>query len=387
MSRISAIIPTCNRADLLPICIDSLLRQTRHIDEIIVVNDGSTDNTLDVLAHYGDRIQVITQPNGGKSAAMNTGLARATSDYIWFCDDDDIAADDGIEPLAQALDADPSLTFAYGMHQKFPGDRLDDRRLPDFWGQPVPDRALIDFLGNLYPFQFGMLVRRDIFEHIGPFDISFRRAQDVEALIRLALVGKSIYIPHIVFYQRGHSGFRGNPNEQMSQDEALARAVRHDQRALLLHQDRLTLDQVTPGFAAALPTDLRRRAGYLQRACIFARRALWPQAVADLTSAAKEAPAPALPQEIAIAQVSVVKAQMYDLLMQDPESIQTLRQLHKSSPYCRCMISALMRPMPWHIKSALAQGRRDAAWKRFRLMIEILGFGSGAALLLDRVIR
>jgi GT2 family glycosyltransferase len=386
VSRICAIVPTCNRADLLPQALDSILRQTRQVDEIIIVNDGSTDNTIEMLRSYADRVTVYSQPNAGKAVAMNSGLAKATADYIWFFDDDDIAADDGIAPLAAALDADPSLTFAYGMHQKFPGDRLDDRRLPDFWAQPAPDHAIINFLGNLYPFQAGMLVRRDAFKHIGPFNADFRRAQDVDSLIRLATFGRSIYLPHIVFYQRGHSGFRGSPSQQLSQEQALAVAVQYDQKALLLNFDRLTLDRVTPEFAEALPHDLRQRAAYLQRACMCARRAVWPQAIADLQAADRSAKAPALPQELARLEVCVVKAQMWHMLISDHESIAQLRRLRAGSDYGKAIVTALLKPMPWHIRTAVTARQFRQGWHLCRLLVDILGIGGAAKLFLAKLL-
>lgn len=387
MTRICAIIPTCNRADLLPQALDSILRQTRAVDEIVIINDGSTDNTLEMLQAYQDRVSIYSQANAGKAAAMNAGLTKATADYLWFFDDDDIAADDGIEPLADALDADPSLTFAYGMHQKFPGNRLDDRRLPDFWAQPAPDHAIINFLGNLYPFQAGMLVRRDVFNHIGPFNPEFTRAQDVDALIRLATHGSSVYIPHIVFYQRGHSGFRGSPSQQLSQEQALTRAVQYDQKALLLNIDRLTLDRVTPEFAEALPQNLRQRAAHLQRACMFARRALWPQAIADLEAADQAAKSPALPQELARLEVCVVKAQMWDMLWNDRQSIALLRQLQAGSVYGKAIVTALLRPMPWHIRTAVTAGQTALGWQRLRLLIQILGLVGALRLVLDKLLK
>jgi glycosyltransferase involved in cell wall biosynthesis len=70
----AVIVPTLNRAHYIAEAIDSLLAQTRKPDRIIVVNDGSTDDTLAVLEAYDGRIEVISKPNGGKSAAINTAM-------------------------------------------------------------------------------------------------------------------------------------------------------------------------------------------------------------------------------------------------------------------------------------------------------------------------
>ncbi len=81
---VAVIIPTFNRAHCVGEAIQSVLDQTVPADEIIVIDDGSTDNTAEVLAGFGDRITVIRQPNAGVSAARNAGIARATSEWIAF---------------------------------------------------------------------------------------------------------------------------------------------------------------------------------------------------------------------------------------------------------------------------------------------------------------
>jgi GT2 family glycosyltransferase len=90
MPYFSTIIPAYNRADLIGATIDSLLAQEFADQEIIVVDDGSTDNTVQVLASYGDRIRVLSQPNRGPGAARNTGIAAATGRYFTMFDSDDV---------------------------------------------------------------------------------------------------------------------------------------------------------------------------------------------------------------------------------------------------------------------------------------------------------
>ena len=97
---ISVVVPTFNRASLISETLDRILKQTRKPDEIIVVNDGSTDDTLSVLRHYREQLRVISIPNSGDLVARNTGLQIARGDLVAFCDDDDLWQNDFIRLMA-----------------------------------------------------------------------------------------------------------------------------------------------------------------------------------------------------------------------------------------------------------------------------------------------
>lgn len=91
-TKVSIIIPVYNVAEYLPKCLDSCIRQTLYDIEIICVNDGSTDNSLEVLRSYArrdNRLRIIDQPNSGVSAARNAGMAAANGDWLMFLDADD----------------------------------------------------------------------------------------------------------------------------------------------------------------------------------------------------------------------------------------------------------------------------------------------------------
>jgi glycosyltransferase involved in cell wall biosynthesis len=111
--KVSVTIPTFNRAHLLGHAIDSVLRQTYADVEIIVIDDGSTDNTADVVAKYGDRVRYYWQPNGGLGAARNAGLDRATGDWIAFLDSDDYWFDFKLALQADLLTKRPDIDFVF----------------------------------------------------------------------------------------------------------------------------------------------------------------------------------------------------------------------------------------------------------------------------------
>jgi glycosyltransferase involved in cell wall biosynthesis len=108
--RISVIVPTYNRGHLVGEAIGSILAQTRPADEIVVVDDGSPDDTQDRLAAFGERIVAIRQENAGAAAARNAGLRRASGDWITFLDDDDVWHPDRLAVLARDLaEAEPGI--------------------------------------------------------------------------------------------------------------------------------------------------------------------------------------------------------------------------------------------------------------------------------------
>ncbi|MCM1010726.1 MAG: glycosyltransferase [Fusobacterium sp.] len=103
--KISVIVPVYNVEKFLPECLDSLKNQTLYELEFICVNDGSPDNSLDILNRYAaedERFIIVSQENGGLSAARNTGLKYAKGDYIYFIDSDDLIAPEHLENMYNA---------------------------------------------------------------------------------------------------------------------------------------------------------------------------------------------------------------------------------------------------------------------------------------------
>src|SRR5688572_21390402 len=86
---VSVIIPAYNYANYLPLTLDSILQQDYPNIEIVIIDDGSTDNTREVVARYGPKVRYVYQKNAGLSAARNTGIKAAKTDYLAFIDADD----------------------------------------------------------------------------------------------------------------------------------------------------------------------------------------------------------------------------------------------------------------------------------------------------------
>lgn len=186
---VSAVIPAYNYARFVCRAVDSVLAQTYPHLECIVVNDGSTDNTLEVLAPYGDRIRVITQKNAGLAAARNTGVKNARGEYIAFLDADDWWRPEKIAKQMELAEKRPELGAIGTTWERVDGDlkHLSTRVPP----RPTDDRATnvrgiacrTIWLGGSGS---GVLARRDVFDEVGLFDESMRAAEDIDMWLRIA---------------------------------------------------------------------------------------------------------------------------------------------------------------------------------------------------------
>lgn len=107
---ISVIIPTYNRADCVGEAIESVLSQTCHPLDVIVVDDGSTNNTSEVIASVGEHVRYIRQQNRGVSAARNRGISASRGEWLVFLDSDDIWLPDMLEKHLQAVNTWPRIT-------------------------------------------------------------------------------------------------------------------------------------------------------------------------------------------------------------------------------------------------------------------------------------
>jgi len=111
---ISIIIPTYNVARFIPSTLESVFAQTYQDFEVIVVNDGSTDNTKEVLKSYENQVKVIHQENQGRNPARMRGFQEAKGEFLLFLDSDITMAPDMLEVLVKALEENPEASYAYG---------------------------------------------------------------------------------------------------------------------------------------------------------------------------------------------------------------------------------------------------------------------------------
>lgn len=189
MPQVSVIIPALNAAETIARALDSVFAQTCRDFEIIVVNDGSTDDTLRVLAGYGDRLKIISQTNRGISAARNAGVRASSGKYLAFLDADDVWLTDKLEKTLAVLDAEPecAIVVSNAWQCDESGARNGATTVPaDLNRQPSRD-DVIGGWGSAVPSSF--VARRRVFDLIGGFDEHFRGAGGCEDVLFLAMAG------------------------------------------------------------------------------------------------------------------------------------------------------------------------------------------------------
>jgi GT2 family glycosyltransferase len=374
MGTVSAIVPTFNRAHLIAECLESLLRQTRPLAEIIVVNDGSTDKTLEVLQGYAGRVQVINQNNAGKAAALNRALAESHGDYIWICDDDDVAEPDACANLAGALDNCVDSGFAYGRFQCF----STAGGVREAMGIPWPVKPAVDLFLALaercFIFQFSSMVRRATYQTVGQFDETLLRSQDYDMSLRVARRHKGTFVPKLIYWQRQHSADRGPFADHFSADLIEYKSIQYGQVLFRRLLPTLSQDELTPTFAKSWAPELRQRAAALQLTCIAGRQGLWVEALDALDKADfLSSTVAALPEELAIAARILAEQRMVGILITDCCLCKRLTALLRRSTFCKSIAPALAVPLFWQVRNCATGQNLTDAWRRLKLLVHIVG--------------
>jgi GT2 family glycosyltransferase len=244
----------------LPGAIASVLGQTYPRIELIIVDDGSTDETPEVLHQYGDRIKVLRQANAGPAIARNRGIALAKGEIISFLDSDDQWLPTKLERQVESLQAvgpevgcclcNCSVRFANGRTRSTfaIADTMPDRHT-GIWLNPVEI-----LLNRFVMFNQAVAIRREMLERVGYFDESLRFVEDYELSFRLALQGPwTIIRDELVIYHEASPGSLAKAalREESGLRQDLVRIRERMAAALEIH----------PGFATlrrAAQRELRR---------------------------------------------------------------------------------------------------------------------------------
>jgi glycosyltransferase involved in cell wall biosynthesis len=209
--KISVIMPCFNAEAFLSISIKSALDQTFKNIELIVINDGSTDNSLQILNGLNDtRLKIINQLNRGVCAARNRGLAEATGNYIAFLDADDTWRPDCLEKLHSELRSRSDAVLAYCGWQNvgLPGGRGEPYVPPDY-----EDESKLEYLLRGCPWPIhAALMRRSAIESAGCFDERLSNAEDYKLWLQIASLSKIVRVPEVLAFYHFHQGQQASKN-------------------------------------------------------------------------------------------------------------------------------------------------------------------------------
>jgi glycosyltransferase involved in cell wall biosynthesis len=248
--EVSVIIPTYNSARYLADAVDSVLAQTFKDFEVLVIDDGSTDETESLMRRYAPPVRYIRQANQGVAAARNLGIENSNGRYVAFLDADDTWFANKLERQISALEQHSEYRLCYSRFttvtrdlKPFPAKRIDPR-----------GRALEDLLlrGNLVGSICTVLCERSLFEAAGAFDGALSQCADWDMWVRLACLTEFLYLDEpLVTYRKHDSNMSSNV-------------------ALLEHDSLRVLEK---GFAiSSLPESMvkRRRAAFARNYMVLA---------------------------------------------------------------------------------------------------------------------
>jgi len=218
---VSLIIATFNHARFLGAAIDSALAQTLGAVDVIVVDDGSTDDTPAVLARYAGRVRVLRQPNRGLAAARNAGLAAARGTYVAFLDADDVMAPTKLAAQLEMLERSPTIGWTYcDVLIETVATRTTVTASERFgYGARALDGWLFPELihGNFIP-AIAPMIRRTALDAAGGFDERLTALEDWDMWLRLSLIAEARYTPAVLVTYRIRPGGMSEDRARMDRN-------------------------------------------------------------------------------------------------------------------------------------------------------------------------
>ena len=373
---VSVILATYNRAHYLPEALDSLLNQTRSPDEIIIVDDGSTDNTTEVVSAYGKKVRYFKQTeNRGRSVALNYAVPLAQGSHIWIFDDDDVALADALQSHVDLLNTHPGIDFSYSANYVFSGEG-NIWQSSKWKSKYIPPWSVEEFFIrhalNMHALLQGMLIPKRCFEKVGFFNPTLLRSQDNEMVLRLARCFSGCNLQKPTFVLREHAGMRGPRHQRhaigqraevwLQYGQKIYRAARRNYplSAYLLH---------TPGTDISITNDPDRSLALLQRGAIMLQHGLMDEALADMRaglSLLKQAPPPSARFKSVLSQAFNVDAwrlaRPYAFISEINRTL-IINHLHLLRP-------AILRGIYWAFRRAVCQ----CQWRDALRSAAMLGF-------------
>lgn len=195
-SSVSVVVPVFNRECFLRETLQSICAQSLAPYEIIVLDDGSTDNSRAVVREFGPSVSYFYQENQGIGAARNAGVAQASGEFLAFLDSDDLWSVDALESRARVLESDKKLDMVFGHAQNFLSPEVKES-----------DLAKLNIFEPLPGFSCGgMLIRRKSLNVVGPFRTDLKTGEFIEWMARADELGlRRKLITNTVLQRRIHT--------------------------------------------------------------------------------------------------------------------------------------------------------------------------------------
>lgn len=283
-SGVGIIVPTFNRADLLRACLESLLNQTVAAERILVVDDGSSDHTAQVVATFGHRVDYLFKTNGGKARAVNLALESMQTPWIWLFDDDDIALPQAIEFRLDALRTNPGADWVYARHVVATDDGQGGLRTHRELQvtPPGPDDLLLRLMTSCFFHLNSCLTSRSLLTAAGPFDPELKAGEDYDMQIRIAAAStKAVFCPSPVFLFRQHQGVRGDQHSRYAESERARVFMRYSQRLGEKVRSSTSMDAyLVPRRPPSSSHDAAQ--ALLNRASVMGNLGCWREALDDI---------------------------------------------------------------------------------------------------------
>jgi glycosyltransferase involved in cell wall biosynthesis len=378
---VSVIISTYNRAHYLPQSLDSLLAQSRPPDDIIVVDDGSTDDTADVAARYAGQIRYFHQDNQGKPTALNFAIGHATGSHVCFFDDDDVMLPEALEAHVAFLSAQPDIDYSYSSNYIF-----DDTGETAIW-----DRALwrASWLAECPPEELfvrtmewngaslrGMLIAVDCLKAAGYFRAHLQRAEDYDVMLRLARRFRGASLGQATFVHRNHAGSRGPAHERIEAADRYRISRWYERQIFRALREELALGEYLPkgpDFSPVAELTAEQRAeALLTRSQIMFNRGLFSEGAEDIGLLLNEETlSPSQYQRLVALVTSKTHIQKVDFL---PAAEHLARGLAKAirQPAAKPVLDAAFKGFYWALRRECQKKRWAYAFMLTRAMA-ILG--------------
>lgn len=286
-------------------------------------------------------------------------MAKAQGEYIWICDDDDLALPHAADTLAGMLDADDGLVAAGGSYRRFGVDPKTKQQLefgPGYWPDLSVGTPLRHILEDLFLFQNGTMVRRRTYDRVGAFREDLGRSIDYDMMVRIACAGPVKITDDPVYLQRKHTGERGPATARRAAKDSEEVWKTADIVIFTPFRESIPLSMYEGMYRAEDPKVVRR-AALLQRACVYARRTDWEMAVRDFADAAKLAPAYRLSETEREICMRAMGGKHGSKEAYASDIRKSLREVAGMSAAGRSIARSLSRGIAWRGKRAVGGGR------------------------------